>query len=203
MRLADLLEPTRAATVDALLRAVAGAIEAGAQVETEPVERDGRGAVRRSGPLDLPGRGDLTVTREGRSLPQRVRAAAPEGFPGGIPAPVSLVMDGGVTLVIEPFAWDDAVVTVEARQAAPDWKPLRLWFLDWMQGRQTDVSPELSGAVHALTGPMPAGPSGVPTGVWRIGLDFGSAPTAALAGLVEALAVSGAARIRLRPADLP
>jgi len=198
-RIADLIEPARAATVEALLTALAGAISAGAEVEAEPLTRDASGRVTRSGPLDLPARGDLTATRDGRTLPQRVAAPWPHPFP--VPAPVSLVLEDGVTVLFEPFAWDDAEIRIEGRQARPDWQPLRLWFLDWVNGRQTDVAPDLSGAVHGLSGPWPQRAAAPVTASWRLGVDFGSAPVSALAGLIEALARSGAARVHFGPAS--
>jgi len=189
-RIADLLEPMRQETVAGLLRAVAGAIEAGAEVEPEPMRRDWSGRIKRQGALSLPARGDLRVSRDGRSLVQRIEAPPPASE-----APFSMVADGGFTVVIAPFAWDRAEMVIEARQPRPDWQPLRLWFLEWVQPRHGDVAPELAGAVHRLDGPV-----GLP-GAWRFELDFGSAPVEAISGLVEAAAETGAGRLRLGPLD--
>jgi hypothetical protein len=191
-RLAELLAPVREEAVSALLRALAGAIEAGGEVEAEPMRRGPDGQVLRGGPLDLPARGDLLVTRDGRSLPQRVESPEPDTFP-----PLSLVADGGFTVVIAPFRWGEARMMLESRQAKPDWQPLRLWALEWIQSRHADVSPDLAGAIHALEGPEPV------RGGFAFGVDFGSAPVEAIAALIPAAAATGAGRLRLGTPDEP
>ncbi len=189
-RLGDLLAPVRAQGIESLLGAVADAIARGAEVEAEPLRRAPDGVVLRLGSLELPERDDLSVRREGRELRPRLEPRDPPGF-----EPVSLVLDGGFTTVVEPFPWHGAAMIVEARQARPDWRPLRRWFLEWVQPRRTDVAPELLGAVHRLEGPA-EGSRG-----WVLGVDFGSAPLQALPPLVEAVARSGALRLRIGAAD--
>ena len=186
-RLRDLLEPLRAQGVSALLRALAGALERGGEVEAEPVRRDAEGRVAREGTLDLPERGDLAVTRAGRRLVQRVEAPLAASF-----EPVTLVSEGGFTAVISPFRWEAAELCVESRQARPDWRPLRLWFLEWFQPSFADVAPDLEGCVHRLSGPWRR------EGCWVLELDLGSAPVAAVPPLLDAVARSGALRLRIR-----
>ncbi len=185
-RLRDFLEPLRNHGVGALLQALGEAIEQSADVVAEPVRRDPDGAVLRQGPLSLPSRGDVAVTRGGRRLVRRVESGALDCF-----EPMTLVAEGGFTTVLSPFAWEEAHLIVESRQAKPDWGPLRMWFLEWFQPKVTDVAPELSGALHALDGPWQT-----PRG-WRMTVDFGSAPTASVAALVAAVAESGALRLRV------
>lgn len=185
-RLRDVVEPLRNHGVGALLQALAEAIERGGEVEAEPIRRDGEGRVLRAGPLSLPERGDLAETRQGRRLVRRVEGSDAESF-----EPMTLVADGGFTTVLAPFAWERAEMVIEARQAAPDWRPVRLWFLEGFQPRMTDVAPDLAGALHALEGPRKV------RGVWRMEVDFGSAPAAAFAGRVAAVAETGALRLRI------
>ncbi len=188
-RLLDLLAPIRAQGVAALLEAAAEAIARGAEVEPEPLVRGPDGAVLRAGPLDLPERADLAARREGRELRQRVEPAEPPAF-----EPVSLVLEGGFTTVVEPFPWHGAGMVLEARQSRPDWRPLRRWFLEWVQPRHGDVAPELLGAVHRLEGPARRPARGAD---WALTVDFGSAPVQAVPALIEALARSGALRLRI------
>ncbi|MGF1503033.1 MAG: hypothetical protein ACFBSD_14570 [Paracoccaceae bacterium] len=188
IRLGELLEPARHRTLRALAAAYHQATEQAEAVEPEPLHRDAAGRVLREGELGLPRRADLAVTRGGRTLLRRVESEEPPPF-----EPVSLLIPGGFTLVVGPCRWEAVGLRVEARQQAPDWQRLRLWYLDWVQGRPGPAKggTPLSGAVHALTGPAAA------RGGWVFEADFGSAPIAAVAGLVGALAQSGASRLRL------
>jgi len=185
-RLNDLLEPLRTHGVGELLHALAGAIDAGAEVTPEPLRRDGDGSVLREGPLSLPERGDLLTVRDGRRLVQRVDGTLVEGF-----EPVTLVADGGFTTVISPFRWGAAEARIEAVQARPDWQPIRLWYLDWFQPKMGDVAPDLCGALHAMQGPYQT------DGGWCLEIDFGSAPTAAVPALIAACGRTGALRLRI------
>jgi hypothetical protein len=60
--LSRLIEPLRELAIGAILDALARELEADADVVPEPELRDSSGAVARSGPLNLPRRGDLSVT---------------------------------------------------------------------------------------------------------------------------------------------
>lgn len=185
-RLADLLGPVRDQCVGAMLDALATAIDSGAEVEAEPLVRDASGRPVRDGPLGLPRRTDLGVTRGGRRLPRRIESAEVAGF-----APITLVAEGGFTTVVCPFRWEAAEILLETRQSLPDWTPLRHWFLEGVQGRMIDVSPDLTGALHALDGPR-EGAQGL-----RLTVDFGSAPLSAFAGLMAAVSESGCLRMRV------
>ena len=185
-RLHDLIEPIRDQTVGDLLQALAAELDGGAEVVAEPVERDADGRVVRSGTLRLPRRHDLRVTRVGRSRVRRVPAPAPLSF-----EPLCMVAESGFTTVISPFRWEAADLVVETRESRPDWRPLRLWFLDWFQSRFSELAPDLDGALHTLCGPHP-----VPEG-HRFTLDLGSAPLAALPGLIGAMEESGSLRMRV------
>lgn len=191
MAAADMLEevlaPVRESAISALLTAQARAIEAGAEIEPEPVRRDPAGKVKRQGRLGLPGRGDLSVTMDGRTLIQRVEARRVTAFP-----PMEVRTRSGFTGLIGPFRWEDAELRFEVRRGSnPNWSPVRLWFLEWFQPRQTRLQPELAGVVHALEGPEEHG-SG-----WQLHVDFGSAPVAAIAGLIEASAETGCAGLKI------
>lgn len=185
-RLRDFLEPLRDHSVGALLQALAEAIAKGGELETEPIARDPEGAVRREGPLALPWRGDLAVTRGGRRLVPRIEHGTLESF-----EPITLVAEGGFTTVLAPFPWERAECIIEARQPKPDWTPVRLWYLEWFQPRVSDVGPELSGVLHRLDGPRQA------VGHWTMEIDFGSAPADCVAALIAAVGQTGALRLRL------
>ena len=190
MAAADMLEevlaPVRESAIAALLAAQARAIEAGAEVESEPVRRDPAGRVKRQGRLGLPSRGDLAVTLDGRTLIQRVEARRVTAF-----LPIEVRTRSGFTGLIGPFRWEDAEVSFEARGQRPNWAPLRLWFLEWFQARHSQLQPELSGCVHSLDGPDEVG------GIWKIHLDFGSAPIACVAALIETAGETGCAKMRI------
>ena len=178
--LAQRLESVREATVTALLRAQAIAIDAGAEIEAEPMRRDAQNRIRRDGPLDLPSRGDLGVTHGGRTLVRQI-----EGGTGPDFEPFEAFVSPDFAAAIHPFAWDHAVLEMTSRQDTPNWTPLRHWFLEWFQVRPSEISPELSGAVHRLDGPY-RGPDD-----WRATVDFGSAPASCIPALIAAVALSG------------
>ncbi len=184
--LVRLASASRDRTVGAILEAMAAAIEAGAEVHPEPEQRDAEGRVLRSGPLELPRRGDLAVTSGGRTLVRRLES-------GPVPAgrAIAIVAGDGFVAEIAPFRWDDARLTVYSQQPSPNWAPLRRWFLEWFQSRLTEVSPELLGAVHGLDGPKQAGHG------WLFTADLGSAPVSCLTDLMAALAQSGAVRMQV------
>jgi hypothetical protein len=190
MAAADMLEealaPVRESAIAALLAAQARAIEAGAEIEPEPVRRDPAGQVKRQGRLGLPSRGDLSVTLDGRTLIQRVEARRVTAF-----LPIEVRTRSGFTGLIGPFRWEDAEVSFEALGGRPNWAPIRLWFLEWFQPRHSQLQPELSGCVHALDGPEEVGT------VWKIHVDFGSAPIASVAALIETASETGCAKIRI------
>lgn len=190
MAAADMLEevlaPVRDSAISALLTAQARALEAGAEIETEPVRRDPAGKVKRTGRLGLPSRGDLSVTMDGRTLIQRVEARRVTAFP-----PIEVRTRSGFTGYIGPFRWEDAELRFEARGARPNWTPIRLWFLEWFQPRQSRLQPELAGVVHSIEGPDDR------DGAWQIHLDFGSAPIAAVASLIETAGETGCARLKI------
>ena len=184
--LEEILAPVRESAISALLTAQVRAIEAGAEIESEPVRRDPAGEVKRQGRLRLPSRGDLSVTMDGRTLIQRVEARRITAFP-----PVEVRTRSGFTGVIGPFRWEDAEIRFEPRGARPNWTPIRLWFLEWFQPRQTRLMPELGGVLHALEGPEDR------DGSWQMHLDFGSAPIAAVASLIETAAETGCSGLRI------
>ncbi len=181
-----LIEPLRDLAIGAILDALARELEAEADVAPEPELRDAAGRVARSGPLNLPRRGDLAVTRGGRTLIRRIES-------GLAPSANSLVVQASVGFETEvvAFRWDAAELTVFARQEQPNWAPLRRWFLEWFQSRYSEVAPDLYGAVHSLDGPRP-----VPGG-WAFTVDFGSAPAVCIVALTAAMAETGAVRMRI------
>jgi hypothetical protein len=184
--LSRLIEPLRELAIGAILDALARELEADADVVPEPELRDSFGVVARSGPLNLPRRGDLSVTRDGRTLLRRIESAPPARSNSLV-----ALHSGGFEAEILPFRWDAAEMTVFARQEQPSWLPLRRWFLEWFQSRYSEVAPDLYGAVHSLDGPVQT------RGGWSFTIDFGSAPATCVIDLIAALAKSGAERMRL------
>ncbi|MCL5776700.1 hypothetical protein M1105_06830 [Limibaculum sp. FT325] len=185
-RLADLLGPVRDVTVGALLEVLARRLDSGAEIEAEPMQREGEGRVARDGTLQLPRRGDLRVTAGGRSLVERVASPAPLAF-----APVTLVEADGFVTTLSPFRWDAAAIVVTAAQPRPNWAPIRRWFLEWFQSRYADVAPDLAGAVHSIDGPEKLGQQ------WRFTADLGSAPIECISDLIGAFVATGASRIHI------
>ena len=176
------LDPIRESTITALLHAQARALDAGADIMAEPIRRDTEGKVARSGELDLPSRGDIAVTMEGRTLIQRVEGRSVPGF-----EPLEAFIAQDFQAVIGPFRWEDVPVLMSRAAERPNWSPLRLWFLEWFQTRTGGLAPELAGGVHSIEGPKD-----VLRG-WRFHIDLGSAPTDAVIGLLAALSESGCA----------
>ncbi|HET7409602.1 MAG TPA: hypothetical protein VFJ13_05335 [Paracoccaceae bacterium] len=184
--LEEVLAPVRESAISALLTAQARAIEAGAEIESEPVRRDPAGKVKRQGRLSLPSRGDLSVTMDNRTLIQRIEARRVTAFP-----PMEVRTQSGFTGLIGPFRWEDAEIRFETRGTRPNWTPIRLWFLEWFQPRHTRLQPELAGVVHSLEGPDDQ------DGSWQLHLDFGSAPIAAVASLIENAGETGCTRLTI------
>ena len=184
--LSRLIEPLRELAIGAILEAMARELEVGAEVAPEPELRDAGGRVTRGGPLKLPRRGDLAVTKGGRTLMRRIES-------GLAPSANSLVVQTGCGFETEiiAFRWDAAELTVFARQRQPNWTPLRRWYLEWFQSRYSEVAPDLFGAVHGLDGPRPI------RGGWAFTIDFGSAPASCVIALVSAMAKTGATRMRI------
>lgn len=180
--LRDALEPAREQRAAELLTALAEAIDAGEDVEMEPLERDAAGRVARSGLLTLPRRRDLAAGQGAALRARRIAAAAPPDFPG-----LALQFPKGPPVQVAPFRWSDAELRCAGAGDPPDWGPLRLWFLEWALPRRIAESPDLLGAVHALEGPVDT-----PRG-WRFRVDLGSAPMEAALRLGEALALCGLA----------
>jgi hypothetical protein len=184
--LPDLLMPVRDIYVAAILETMARELEQGAEVDAEPVERDGEGRIQRRGSLDLPARHDLRVGRGGRALMRRVPCDLGVDF-----RPVSAVMADMAAVRIAPFTWCQATVRAQRVRGRPNWTPLRRWFLEWFQARFGEESPDLLGVVHSLDGPHED------AGGWRFTIDFGSASVACFAAMLEALAQSGCTEITI------
>ncbi len=184
--LTRLVEEPRDRAVSAILRAMARAIEAGAEVAPEPERRDAARRVVRAGPLDLPRRADFAIASGGRTLFCRVEAEAPEAGEA-----VTASVDDAFFAEIAPFAWDALRIRLQGGPTQPDWRPLRRWFLEWFQSRHADLAPELLGAVHTFDGPTRTAAG------WAFTIDLGSAPPAALRELLVALSETGATRVRL------
>lgn len=184
--LRQMVEPLRDAAIGEILEVMARELESEADVAPEPELRDAEGRVTRAGPLNLPTRGDLLVTKAGRTLVRRI-----EGGPPAAEKTLIVQIGRGFEADLRPFRWDAAVMTVFAKQLQPNWTPLRRWFLEWFQSRYSEVAPDLYGAVHAIDGPREV------KGGWAFTIDFGSAPAGCLVDLINAVAETGASRMRI------
>lgn len=188
------LTPLRELHLVDLLRRMARAIDAGAEVTPEPWMRGESGRVIRSGELDLPARHDFEAEESGRILHPVVRTPLPRRL-GATLAPLELVAAPGLSLLVLPFRWEAAVLAMEAAPEALDAGPLRRWFLEFSQPLPEPEPEDLLGVVHSLSDPFP-----LPGGV-GVRIDFGSAPIAAVAELAEAAAQAGVRRARLQMPD--
>jgi hypothetical protein len=184
--IADLLEPVRDLYVSELLEAMAAELEAGGEVDAEPVDRDGEGRVRRRPPLDLPARQDLAVRRAGRTLTRRVPGEAALTF-----RPMTADISDVAAVRIAPFNWGACEVRCRGAAGRPNWTPVRRWFLEWFQARFGEESPDLFGVAHRLDGPVEE------PGGWRFTVDLGSASVAGFAQMLAAFAQTGCQRIEV------
>lgn len=175
-------------TVATILREIAALIASDVDCTPEPVILNAEGAPVREGALNLPRRGDIETRSAIRTLVRRVESKPSEPF-----EPMSYVTDDGTKAAIATFAWDRLHVFGIADAGAPNWQPLRLWFLEWFQPRNTDVHPELSGVLHSLTGPKDTGQG------YSITIDLGSAPIDCIPALIEAMALTGCYDLTLGP----
>ncbi len=184
--LADVLEPVRDIHVAGLLELMARELTLGADVEAEPVARDADGRIRRMAPLDLPRRHDLRVMREGRVL--TLRAPSHDALPF---KPLDRAISDVSSLHIAPFRWGAVTLFARGAAGAPNWTPVRRWFLEWFQARFGEESPDLLCVAHAIDGPV-AEKDG-----WRFTIDLGSASVAGFIAMIEAFGQTGCAEIRV------
>jgi len=109
--------------------------------------------------------------------------------------PASFVHDEYVVTVL-PFRWHACLVTL--RPAPQFWEPIWSWFEHWFDVEETrPPDPDgLTGVVHRLS--LHQGREAC-----QIEIDFGSAPVAAVVGLLNACAAAGSASVRLADAVGP
>jgi len=186
-RLDDVLAPLRDLHLADLLEHVARALDSGAHVRPEPWRRGADGKVVRDGFLHLPSRHDLEVVKAGETRRPVVDTRLEIGFDA-----IEANDSGGFAMGIFPFQWQAAELVLETRQRMPNWSPLRLWFLEFVQSSYGEEAPDLHGALHSISNPHRRG------GEITFRVDFGSAPLRCVPALIEALAQTGAARGRLR-----
>lgn len=182
--LAHVLEPVRDLAVGELLDLISGSLEQGLEIRNEPILRDDADRVLREGPLHLPARADLVIRDKGRNRMEQAPSAGTLSFD-----PVTVNRSDGFSAVIAPFRWSAAQILVEGSGTMLNWTPIRRWYLEAFQTRFTDLSPDLDGTVHALSGP-----SDTDAG-WAFEIDFGSAPAETIAEMLDAFALAGAARV--------
>jgi hypothetical protein len=183
------LGPLRDLHVADLLERTARAIDSGADVTPEPLARGPSGRLLRTTRLRLPFRRDMAVRTGARVLHPRVDTMLD---PTADPRPNAMCA-GPFTLEVTPFQWQAAELRLRVMAGGVNWAPMRHWFLEWVQPRQSDESPDLLGAVHSMSDP-----DDIARGA-RMRIDFGSAPIECVAELLEALSRSGAVTASLGP----
>ena len=185
------LTPLRELHLADLLSRMARAIDAGADVTSEPWRRGPDGRVLRDGVLARPSRHDFEAAESGRISHPVVETPLPRALAVAM-APLELIAAPGLSLLLTPFRWEAAMLAMEIEGGVPDLAPLRRWFLEFSQpGTEQMETEELLGVVHSMSDPEP-----LPAGI-ALHIDFGSAPIAAVAELAEAAAQAGARHARL------
>jgi hypothetical protein len=96
-----------------------------------------------------------------------------------------------MTARVAPFDWSAVPVRLRRARGAPDWTPVRRWYLEWFQARYGEESPDLLGVVHGLDGPVQDRDG------WSFSVDLGSASVAGFAAMLAAFARTGCAEIRV------
>ena len=87
---------------------------------------------------------------------------------------------------IEAMSWDDVVIDHDVEAVPGD--ALQAWFTEWFDpdDRRRGAGGDIGLAIHSLL-----------VEPWRLSLDLGTAPPAALLGLIELLVQAGASSVRI------
>lgn len=194
MDLTELLEAIRQQYIDSLALALheAGA-EPGARLVSEAVLRNDNGEPVREGKLNLPLRVDAVVVKENQGFDTLSvdSTQVVSGF-----ADIQFEWPGGLTVKLNPFAWDALRIYLPEAHVGMDWEPLLGWYEEWFKAEE-DGAGELLLVVHFLSDPE-ARDEGV-----ELQADLGSASIGVLEDLLDALTGLDVSRVELgtRPAE--
>lgn len=187
MKLSDLLAHLRTHHLEGMAALLAPLVARG-RVLTETVALSDEGDVLPTGVLALPMRIDVVVLQES-GPPKRAQLDTRKmlSFPTA-----EFTWPTGPQVKLGPFPWDALEVRLGGLGDAPEWGPLRQWFLGCF-GDKTVVGDggEPCGVVHHLGDPVREGED------WVFAVDLGSAPVVVFESLVNALAAMGASRVEL------
>ncbi|MBC7520909.1 MAG: hypothetical protein H7268_07430 [Sandarakinorhabdus sp.] len=97
----------------------------------------------------------------------------------------SVSLRAGLAYVsIESMSWDDVVIDHDVEAVPGD--ALQAWFTEWFDPDDRRRGDDIGLAIHSLL-----------VEPWRLSLDLGTAPPAALLGLIELLVQAGASSVRI------
>jgi hypothetical protein len=148
----------------------------GVRVVLEPPLLNAAGNVVADGPLDLAMRKDI-VLLEHDQVKQSV-ACETESMLGF--EPVRLRWNDRVDVDIEPFQWNNVRLALRPARPLTALAPIKRWFDTWFEEPESPRDPPFFGVVHFMSDPDLTERS---TAFW---VDFGSAPTHAVADLLDA-----------------
>ena len=160
----------------------------GVTVISEGLVLDRHGDPVTEGTLDVPTRGDLAMSVGGQVTSSvYVDTERMLSFKS-----IRFVWHGKMNVQVLPFQWNFCPVFVEGLVGEPDWTPVEKWFARWFRiGDERGCGPPWLGVVHYLSD------LSIDEARYRMEVDFGSAPVAALEGLLDALREVGATTVVL------
>jgi hypothetical protein len=189
LSIGELLGRIRGSYLATLGRRLEELVAAGTgRVVPEPAVCSENGEVARARSLGLPTRMDFCVLREGE-MAEVVCVEAEELFDF---EPAAFVWGERLEVELRPFTWDFC----ELRFRAPvrgNLMSLVAWFRRWFDedDERGVTNPFPGGVVHSMSDPMQDGED------WRLAIDLGSARLKAFEELIDAVAATGAARVRI------
>ncbi len=180
----DLLNDVRENYVQQFEQALDELREQGHSVIIEPPMLNEAGELAREGALNLGGRYDLAVL-EGETAspsmfsPGRMLDFDPVSFEGG-----------GLTIVIAPFPWDGASISIDGDPAAIA-AALAQWFENAIGAPEGVDENGIQHAAHFLSDPVVEGITSL------VQADFGTADVDVVIDLFDRMRLAGATRVEL------
>ena len=163
-------------------------------IEPALIDDTGETATSDDSILKLPVRLDVALHRDG-ALERLANVEVSEvvGF-----EPAEFMWGDDMQVHLIPFSWDSMPVRFEPG-FAPDWEPLRAWFLRWFREEEDGGDSEdgdFLGAVHAIVDPVSDEQGVVLT------IDLGSVPLEAFEELLDVCEALGAQHVLIGDPDL-
>ena len=175
----DLLDEIRSLYIDRFVQCISE-IDPKCKALLEPalLHKDGNYAVE--GELSLPCRVDMVVLRdgvaEGSTTIDSDRVLSFDTF--------DFQWDNGVRISVSPFQWDLCICGLAVVGKAPNWTPIRDWFLKWFEEDESGSEGPLH-CVHYLSDPQETEDG------FLVEIDFGTAPVKALEEFFDAVGSAG------------